>query len=36
MDSCCGGGVRVDEAAQRDGVDLDTLRTALNDAVASE
>jgi regulator of cell morphogenesis and NO signaling len=36
LDTCCGGGVRVDEAAQRDGVDLETLRAALNQAIAGE
>jgi regulator of cell morphogenesis and NO signaling len=36
LDTCCGGGVRVDEAAQRDAVDLETLRAALNQAIAGE
>ena len=36
MDTCCGGAVRVDEAARRDGVDLETLQTALNEAIVSE
>jgi regulator of cell morphogenesis and NO signaling len=36
LDTCCGGGVCVDEAAQRDGVDLETLRTALSEAIAGE
>lgn len=33
MDTCCGGGVRVDEAARRDGLDVDAVRTALQDAI---
>lgn len=36
MDTCCGGAVRVDEAARRDGIDLETLQTALHEALASE
>ena len=35
LDTCCGGGVCVEDAAQRDGVDLDSLRSALNQAIAS-
>lgn len=33
LDTCCGGGVAVREAALRDGVDLDALMTALREAV---
>ena len=29
LDTCCGGGVRVDEAAQRDGIDAAELLSAL-------
>ncbi len=34
VDSCCGGGVALTEAATRDGVDLDALLQELRDAVA--
>lgn len=34
MDTCCGGGVSVDEAARRDGLDVDAVLAALRDAVA--
>ncbi|HEX6560366.1 MAG TPA: DUF542 domain-containing protein [Longimicrobiales bacterium] len=30
IDSCCGGGVAIAVAAERDGVDLDTLLQRLN------
>lgn len=33
MDTCCGGGVSVEEAARRDGLDLDQILVALRDAV---
>ena len=33
MDTCCGGGVSVEEAARRDGLDLDQILAALRDAV---
>lgn len=33
MDTCCGGGVALNEAARRDGLDLDALLGALRDAV---
>jgi len=36
MDACCGGGVGLEEAAARDGVDVQALRTALADVLASE
>jgi regulator of cell morphogenesis and NO signaling len=33
MDTCCGGGVALNEAARRDGLDLDLVLGALRDAV---
>jgi iron-sulfur cluster repair protein YtfE (RIC family) len=33
MDACCGGGVSVDEAARRDGLDLAAVLAALRDAL---
>ncbi|HET7372617.1 MAG TPA: DUF542 domain-containing protein [Gemmatimonadaceae bacterium] len=33
MDTCCGGGVPVDEAARRDGLNLDQILAALRDAM---
>ena len=33
MDTCCGGGVPVEEAARRDGLDLDQILAALRDAM---
>lgn len=33
LDTCCGGGVRVDEAARRDGLDAALVIAALRDAV---
>lgn len=33
MDTCCGGGVPVEEAARRDGLDLDPILAALRDAM---
>jgi len=35
LDTCCGGGVPVDEAARRDGVDANEVMAALNDVLAS-
>jgi regulator of cell morphogenesis and NO signaling len=35
MDTCCGGGVPVDEAARRDGLDPDGVRASLLSAVAA-
>lgn len=32
VDSCCGGGVSIETTATRDGVDVDTLVKALNEA----
>ena len=32
MDTCCGGGVSVEEAARRDGLDLDQILAALRGA----
>ena len=33
LDTCCGGGVCVDDAARRDGVDVNDLVSALNAAL---
>jgi regulator of cell morphogenesis and NO signaling len=33
IDACCGGGVPLKEAAERDGVDTTALFTALIDAI---
>jgi regulator of cell morphogenesis and NO signaling len=33
LDTCCGGGAPIAEAARRDGVNLDELVKALSDAV---
>lgn len=33
VDTCCGGGVCITDAARRDGVDAGDLLTALRDAV---
>ena len=33
IDSCCGGGVPVVNAARRDGADLDALLAALQEAI---
>ena len=33
MDTCCGGGVSVQQAAYRDGIDVATVLTALREAV---
>jgi regulator of cell morphogenesis and NO signaling len=35
LDTCCGGGVCVDEAARRDGIDPAQVIAALNDALAA-
>jgi regulator of cell morphogenesis and NO signaling len=32
MDTCCGGGVSVDEAARRDGLDIGQILSALREA----
>lgn len=34
IDSCCGGGVPLADAARRDGADIDTLVRALQEAVS--
>lgn len=34
IDACCGGGVGLEEAAARDGVDVRSLRNALTEVVA--
>ena len=36
MDICCGGGVGLDVAAARDGVDAQALREALGEVLGSE
>lgn len=33
VDSCCGGGQPIETTAKRDGVDVDALMKALNEAV---
>lgn len=33
MDTCCGGGVSVYDAAQRDGIDVEAVLAALREAV---
>lgn len=33
LDTCCGGGVRVDEAARRDGLDVNAVIAALREAL---
>ena len=35
VEICCGGDITVSEAAERDGVDLQALTTALENAIAS-
>jgi regulator of cell morphogenesis and NO signaling len=35
MDTCCGGGVSVDEAARRDGIDAAAVFAALNEALVA-
>jgi len=35
IDVCCGGGVGLEDAAARDGVDAQALREALAEALAS-
>ncbi len=32
IDSCCGGAVSIEEAARRDGAELEALMAALNEA----
>lgn len=32
IDSCCGGAVSIEEAARRDGADLDAILRSLNEA----
>ena len=34
FDTCCGGGIRVDEAARRDGIAVDEVVAVLNQALA--
>ena len=36
IDTCCGGGVRVAEAARRHGLDLDGVVTALHEAIGRD
>ena len=33
LDTCCGGGVRVDEAAHREGIDAAELLSSLHQAI---
>lgn len=35
LDMCCGGGVSVDEAARRDGIDAAPVVAALNEVITS-
>jgi regulator of cell morphogenesis and NO signaling len=35
LDTCCGGGVCVDDAARRDGLDAAAVLAALDDALAA-
>ena len=35
LDTCCGGGAPIAEAARRDGVDLDKLVKALGEALSA-
>ncbi len=35
MDTCCGGGVTVDEAARRDGIEAEAVYAALHEAIAA-
>jgi regulator of cell morphogenesis and NO signaling len=35
VDSCCGGGRSIEETASADGVDVEALLQALNEAVVS-
>lgn len=36
LDTCCGGGIRVDEAARRDGIDVESVVAALKQAIAKQ
>jgi regulator of cell morphogenesis and NO signaling len=36
VDSCCGGGAPIETTAKRDGVDIDGLLKALNEALGKE
>ena len=36
VDSCCGGGAPIETTAKRDGVDVERLIRALNEAVAGK
>jgi regulator of cell morphogenesis and NO signaling len=35
VDSCCGGGASIETTAKRDGVDVERLLKALNDAAGN-
>ncbi len=35
VDSCCGGGASIEATAKQDGVDVEELLTALNQAIES-
>ena len=34
LDTCCGGGIRVEEAARRDGIDAEGVVAALNQVIS--
>ena len=36
VDTCCGGGASIDEAAHRDGLDAESILTALQKAVETD
>jgi regulator of cell morphogenesis and NO signaling len=36
VDSCCGGGAPIETTAKRDGIDVDRLLKALNDAAGEK
>ncbi|HEX6050242.1 MAG TPA: DUF542 domain-containing protein [Gemmatimonadaceae bacterium] len=36
IDACCGGDATLEDAARRDGADLDALTAALSDVIARE
>jgi regulator of cell morphogenesis and NO signaling len=36
VDTCCGGGASIDEAARRDGLDAESILTALQKAVETD
>lgn len=36
VDTCCGGGASIDEAARRDGLDAESILTALQKALETD